>query len=132
MNDWYKNPIILIVAGVGVFAAYIIMNKGSSATPAQTQDQTQSQQPQQTGVVGGSYQYLDGQGLQHITATDPYGNLVGYSNLPPDMMNPQIGQLSSYVGTMSGQYLVNPYGGTTPMYAQANVTRPNYNAPYTL
>jgi hypothetical protein len=107
----FKSPTVLIVGGIGVIAVFLLMRNNSSSSTSNT-SQTQGTTP-----VGGSYSYLDGTGMQHITATDPNGNLVGYSNLPPDTSNPQPNQLSSYVGSMSGQYLVSPYGGTTPYYS---------------
>ena len=122
----YKSPTFLIVAGVGLVAAFILLrNKGSSAAPQSTTtsttgDITNTNSPQtDVNPVGGSYSYLDGSGMQHIIATDPYGNLVGYSNLPPDIGNPQANELANYVGSMSGNYLLQPYGGTTPYYSTA-------------
>jgi hypothetical protein len=127
MEDWYKNPIFLVVGGVGIFAAFILLRNqnGSNTTPPVSSlgdsAATSPLDPSQTAMnpVGGSYSYLDGSGMQHIVATDPYGNLVGYSNLPPSTSMPQTNQLSSYVGSMGGQYLVTPYGGTTPSYSMA-------------
>jgi len=107
--DWLKNPTILIMGGLGVVVVFLLFRNKDSGT----QDTTTTN----TRPVGGSYSYLDGSGYQHLTATDPNGNLVGYSSLPPDTSNPQPNQLSSYVGSMSGQYLVPPYGGTTPPWA---------------
>lgn len=115
MNDWYKNPTILLMAGAGVLVVFVLSrNKKAASTSTTSSDQGDITN---TGPVGGSYSYLDGSGMQHIVATDPNGNLVGYSNLPPDTSNPEPNQLSSYVGSMSGQYLVPPYGGNTPYYA---------------
>jgi hypothetical protein len=124
MNNWLTNPTVLIVGAVGVVAAFILMrNKGSSTTTTTTS--TQGDITNMTNPVGGSYSYLDGSGMQHITATDPYGNLIGYSNIPPGTSEPQSSQLSTYAGSMSGQYLVAPYGATSPYYS-------TFNAAYTL
>jgi len=119
--DWFKNPTVLIVGGIGVVVVYFLMknNSSSSTQTANAPSTTSSTQGDLTNTVpvGQSYSYLDGSGYQHIAATDPYGNLIGYNSLPPDTSNPQPNQLSSYVGSMSGQYLVMPYGYTTPPWA---------------
>ena len=108
------NPKILIIGGVGLVVVFFLMRNNSSSSASTPPPNTNAV----TQPVGGSYSYLDGSGYQHITATDPNGQLVGYSSLPPDTSNPQPNQLATYVGSMSGQYLVPPYGGTTPYYAQ--------------
>jgi len=138
--NYLTDPKILLLAGVGLVVVYLLMrNQGTTNNPNQFADTsvpTNSLTPQtaSSGLnpVGGSYSYMDGTGMQHLIATDPYGNLVGYSNMPPNIGNPESGQLSSYVGSMSGQYLAQPYGGTTPYYSQAGYNIPNYMAPYTL
>src|SRR5215831_13829962 len=111
--DWLKNPTILMLGGVGVLVVYILFR---NKTPPQS-SVTSVGDSINTGPFAASNSYLDGNGVQHIVATDPYGNLDGYGSLPPDVNNPQMGQLSSYAGLMSGQYLVPPYGGTTPYYS---------------
>jgi len=126
----FKNPIFLIVLGVGGFAAYILLkDQGTPTTAQQAQPMNSPLNPQGNinnspdmaiNPVGGSYSYMDGSGAQHIIATDPYGNLVGYSNLPPDTSQPQTNQMASYVGGMSGQYLVPPWGSTSPYYSMAS------------
>ena len=119
--DFLKNPMVLIVGAVGIFAAVILLrNQPTSNNQIQSQGtQSQNLDPNATAVnpVGGTYSYLDGTGYEHIIAMDPYGNLIGYSNLPPGTSQPQSGQMASYVSSMSGQYLVSPYGYTTPPYA---------------
>jgi len=121
MRDWLTNPTILIVGAVGVFAAIILLrNQQSSSTPTTSGTVTSLGESASTTPVGQSYQYLDGNGMQHIIATDPNGNLVGYNSLPPGTSMPQTGQMASYVGSMSGQYLVPPYGGSTPYYSMSN------------
>jgi|SRR5215471_2134150 len=127
MKDWLTSPTALIVGAVGIFAAIILMRNqnqsttagtvsslGGSAATSPTSGATDSGNP-----IGGTYQYLDGTGAQHIIATDPNGYLVGYSNLPPGTSMPQTNQMASYVGSMSGQYLVPPWGGSSPYYSMA-------------
>ncbi|HEY7419299.1 MAG TPA: hypothetical protein VH593_29215 [Ktedonobacteraceae bacterium] len=135
MNEWYKNPVFLIGGAAAIFVAVILL-RNQNATPSTstqptattgqfgvpTNNLTQSTTSQGLNPVGGSYSYLDGTGMQHIIATDPYGNLVGYSNLPPGTSQPQPNELSSYIGSMSGQYLVQPWGSTTPIYATNNTS----------
>lgn len=125
---WYSNPKILIVGGVAAFAAFILLRNQKPATTNSNQGAPSQQQMQQQNPIGGTYTYLDGDGMQHIIATDPQGNLVGYNSLPPNTSMPQGGQLStyagnmtSYAGSMSGAYLQQPYGGwTPPYYSQTN------------
>ncbi|HEY1249250.1 MAG TPA: hypothetical protein VGE97_09700 [Nitrososphaera sp.] len=117
-SSWLTNPTVLVVGAVGIFAAIILMrNQQSSNTPTTSGTVTSLGNSAATNPVGGSYQYLDGSGFQHIIATDPNGNLVGYNSLPPGTSMPETNQMSSYVGSMSGQYLVAPYGSTTPYYS---------------
>jgi hypothetical protein len=118
-QEWYTNPKILIGGGVALVAAFILLRK--PATTTQTPEA-------RTNPVGGTSTYLDGTGMQHIVATDPQGNLVGYNSLPPSTSVPQTGQLSTYAGNMStyagsmaGVTLQQPYGGwTPPYYSQTN------------
>ena len=123
-SEWYKNPTILIVGGIALFAGFILLRNQNSAAPSQSATPTNlgqattltSNGQTQTGPVGGTYSYLDGSGQEHIIATDPNGNLASYAALPPSTSMPQAGQLSSAVGNMSGWGIVLPYGGTTPYY----------------
>jgi hypothetical protein len=115
--DFLKDPKMLLLGGIGVIVVYLLMkNKGSTTSTSTTSDSNS------TTPVGQSYSYLDGSGYQHITATDPNGNLVSYSSLPPDLSNPQPNQLSTYAGSMSNQ-VPYPYGGVTPPWALS----PYYN-----
>lgn len=142
MDEWYKNPTILIVAGVGVLAGFILLRnqKAQPSTTSNTQQPVSQNNPQNItaqamngGVIGGSYSYLDGTGMQHIVATDPYGNLVGYNNMPPSVGNPQPGELSGYVGAMgTSPYMTSSYGAGTPYYSLGGYYIPNMMAPYTL
>jgi|SRR5215469_797513 len=137
--EFLKNPLVLIGAGGVVLVLFLMKNQGSSQNPttagnlsspnttgAQTPDVSSLSSNGQTAVnaLGGTYSYLDGTGVQHIIATDPYGNLVGYSSLPPGTSNPQPGQLSSSIGMMGGgYYLFPPYGGyTNPIYSTGSAT----------
>lgn len=98
MNEWYKNPTILIVAGVGIFAAVILMrNQNSSTSATNTSQQTSTDTT--TTPVGQSYTYLDGSGVQHIIATDPNGAITQYAAVPPSTSTPYAGEMSSYVGS---------------------------------
>ena len=114
-QEWYKDPKILIIGGVAIFGMVILLrnqnNTTSSTSPGIT-SQTTDPTAMNTGnnAIGGTYSYLDGSGVQHIIATDPNGNLVNYAALPPDTGNPQVGQLSSYVGSM-GMGTGAPAGG---------------------
>lgn len=105
--EWYKNPTVLMIGGVGIFAAIILMrNQGQSGGSQNVGDLTTP--------VGQSYSFLDGSGIQHIIATDPNGNLVNYAAIPPSISTPYAGELSSVVGSMSNygsgsNYLGGPY-----------------------
>jgi hypothetical protein len=132
MNEWYKNPTILIVGAVALVGGYVLLkNQGASSTPSST-GSTASNPSTNTTPVGGSYSYLDGSGVEHIIATDPNGNLNTYANVPPGDSSSlwggyggsnvatygaaQSGQLGSYVGMMGGMF--NPsWMGYSPYYA---------------
>src|SRR5215831_8773415 len=108
-----KDPKILGLGVVGLVVLFLLMrNKGGGSTVAPQTDATTTTTP-----IGQSYSYLDGSGYEHLTATDPYGNLVNYSSIPPSVGQPQTGQMPTYVGGMSGVSTVSPYGGTTPPYS---------------
>lgn len=114
MNDWYKNPTILIVAAVAAVAGFVLLrNKSSTPSP-----QISNLGNTGTTPVGQSYSYMDGSGVQHITATDPNGNLTSFASTQPGFMNTDQSQMSTYVGGMSNVPLVNPYVMSgTPYYA---------------
>jgi hypothetical protein len=123
--EWYKNPTILIVGGVALVAGFILLRNQntSSATPqvgTSSNPQLSNLQTSGTTPVGQSYSYLDGSGIEHMVATDPYGNLTSYQTTSADASTADYsGQLSSYVGMMGSQPMfLNPYGGTTPYYSQ--------------
>jgi hypothetical protein len=121
MNEWYKNPTILIVGVVALVGGYILLkNQGASSTPSST-GSTASNASTNTTPVGGSYSYLDGSGIQHIIATDPNGNLNTYANTPPGTGQPDSGQLGSYVGMMGLPYNM-PWMGYSPSYASMPTT----------
>jgi hypothetical protein len=125
MEDWYKNPTVLIVAGVAIFGAIILLrnqnssgSSTSSSTSPQIADPLANPGSSATTPVGQSYTYLDGSGIQHIITTDPQGNLSNYASVQPQYTTAQQGQISSVVGSMSGIPLVNPYVMSgTPYYA---------------
>jgi len=130
MDEWYKDPKILIIGGVAIFGAIILLkpkNSGTAptASPGITAPNiTTGVDLSQTGQnpLGAGYSFMDGSGMQHIMATDPYGNLITYASEPPqayssDPMGPQMSWPSYAAGGMSGQYVVNPYGGTSPYYS---------------
>lgn len=110
MNEWYKDPKILIIAGVALFGGFILLRNQNSGSV-----QPSSSSQGTTTPVGGSYTYLDGSGIQHMVMTDPNGNLVSYNTTSP---NPQSNQLSTYTGMMSPYMYSQPYGGNTPYYSQ--------------
>lgn len=123
--DFLKNPTVLIVGAVAVIAGFILLrNQGSSTNASTTSNNTGSSPVQQgsggattTNAQGGTYSYMDGSGLQHIIATDPQGNLVGYASTQPQFGATQ-SQLPTYIGGMSGVPLVNPYVMSgTPYYS---------------
>lgn len=129
MNEWWKDPKILIIGGVAAFAGFILLrNQNSSSTPSQT-NQTNNPQGQNTVPVGGSYTYLDGNGVQHMTMTDPYGAIQNYNTTAPTPMFPQTNQLATYVGGMSPYMYSQPYGGTTPYYSQPPQLNTYMNTP---
>lgn len=113
--EWYKNPTILVVAGVGIFAAIILLRSQNTTQGPQISNlDTSGQTP-----VGGSYQYLDGNGVQHLIATDPNsGALNYYATMSPPFPGASENELASYVGSMSHGAYMQPYGGTTPYYSQ--------------
>lgn len=115
-EDWYKNPTVLIVAGVAIFGGLILLrNQGSTGTGQQNVGNFDMSNL--TTPVGQSYSYLDGSGIQHLVATDPNGNLTSYDTVPPSIATPYAGELSSYVGSLSHYGTGNSSLGVTPPYA---------------
>lgn len=127
MENWLKNPTILIIGAVVLVGGYVLLknNQGSATPQTGTSSNPQLSNLGNSGQtpVGQSYSYLDGSGMQHLTATDPYGNLTSYQTMPPSFYDPSTsGQLASYVGMMGSPMFMNPYGGTTPYYSQLPTT----------
>lgn len=106
--DWK----VWAIGGVGLVAAFVLLRNKNTTTTSTTNTQTTTTTP-----VGQSYSYLDGSGMQHLTATDPNGNLTYYQTLPPGTSMDQTGQIASYVGLMGHNTNVPAMMGYTPYYA---------------